>query len=385
MNNLTLVKAARFFAQLGFYHLARKILRRVDGDPRGIINPNCKIIHVYKKRLTSGGSSAGLNVSSDMTARCQREFGFDSTSIGVIDANCLDRILFNERPSHLVIKAFWVPVEKIALLAKKYPSCQFIITCHSNPSFLGQERRGFSDIGKILDLYNTYPNVHVAANNQDTATSFSSAFGALIPWAPNVICDHDQRMPHKDCCNNDFLDVGLFCALRPMKNILTQALAAIEAARELQVDLRLHVITDRVEMDGDNIAKSLRDMFAIVESDCVQLVEHNWMLHEDFLKLVAQMDIGLQVSYTESFNIVSFDFLSQNVPVVVGTSVSWAPREWQAPHDSVQGIKEKMIEMLTASWKKERYLHDAGVAALKIYNRNAIEQWIRLTDDAKKW
>ena len=387
MNNTDIVTIASLVAKFGFYDVARRVLGFADSDPVGSINPNCKIIHVYKQRLTSGGSSAGLNVSSDMTASCQRAYGFDSSSVGVIDSNKLDCVLFNERPSHMIIKAFWVPVEKLSLLAKKYPSCQFVVTCHSNPSFLGQEKRGFSDIGKIIALYLEHPNIHVAANNLDTATAFSSAFGAEVLWAPNVICDDSECMPGKTkgCEEEEFLDVGLFCALRPMKNVLTQALAAIEVAKALQTNLRLHVITDRVEMDGDNIAKSLRDMFAIVDSNCAKLVEHKWMSHDDFIKLVATMDVGLQVSYTESFNIVTTDFLSQNVPVVVGDSISWAPREWRAQPDSVASIKNKIIEMVTAEKAKKRYLRSAGHTLLDLFNRSAIEQWIHLTANAKKW
>jgi len=40
------------------------------------------------------------------------------------------------------------------------------------------------------------------------------------------------------------------------------------------------------------------------------------MEHNDFIRVVKSMDIGMQVSLSESFNIVAADFVSNGVPLV---------------------------------------------------------------------
>ena len=51
---------------------------------------------------------------------------------------------------------------------------------------------------------------------------------------------------------------------------------------------------------------------------------HPWLEREDFLALLSTMDISMQVSFTESFNIVSADATALNVPIVVSPEVYWA-------------------------------------------------------------
>jgi len=40
------------------------------------------------------------------------------------------------------------------------------------------------------------------------------------------------------------------------------------------------------------------------------------MDHSDFISIVKSMDIGMQVSLSESFNIVAADFVSNGIPLV---------------------------------------------------------------------
>jgi Ni,Fe-hydrogenase I small subunit len=77
--------------------------------------------------------------------------------------------------------------------------------------------------------------------------------------------------------------------------------------------LRLHINTARVEQKGENVLKNLRALFVDTRHE---LVEHAWLKHEDFVKLVGTMDICLQVSISETYNIVAADVVNQRVPVV---------------------------------------------------------------------
>ena len=54
-----------------------------------------------------------------------------------------------------------------------------------------------------------------------------------------------------------------------------------------------------------------------------ELVEYDWLTHDDFIDVVQSMDLGMQVSFTETFNIVTADFVNNNIPVVVSKEIPW--------------------------------------------------------------
>ena len=138
-----------------------------------------------------------------------------------------------------------------------------------------------------------------------------------------------------------WLDVGCFGAVRPLKNHLVQAVAAIRFAEAKGVPLRFHINAGRVEQNGGQVLNSIRSLFRELPS-YYQLIEHPWHSYENFIKLVRTMDIGLQVSLTETFNIVSADFTRCHIPIVVSESVSWAwPKIFADPLSSTD-ITQKM-------------------------------------------
>jgi hypothetical protein len=117
------------------------------------------------------------------------------------------------------------------------------------------------------------------------------------------------------------LHIGLFGALRPLKNHLQQAIWAEEFSQKLRRPLFLHVnITEHENNDTGSVLKNLRNLFKNSKS---KLVEHPWYSHANFLKLVKQMDLGMQVSFSETFNIVTADLVSQGIPVVASSEIEF--------------------------------------------------------------
>jgi hypothetical protein len=105
-----------------------------------------------------------------------------------------------------------------------------------------------------------------------------------------------------------------------MKNTLTQAVAAMIYADKHNQLLRLHINTERIEQKGDSALKNVRALFAGTKHE---LVEHKWLKHSEFVELVSHMDIGLQVSLTETYNIVTADFVAQSIPVVTSKEITF--------------------------------------------------------------
>ena len=120
-----------------------------------------------------------------------------------------------------------------------------------------------------------------------------------------------------------------------MKNQLIQAIAAIKYADQLGKKLRFHMNGVRTEQNGGNNLKNIKGLFSNTSHE---LVLHPWLGHEEFLELLANMDICLQVSLTESFNITAADAVSIGVPLVGSSAIRWLPRFSQALPDSVEDI-----------------------------------------------
>src|SRR5262249_47339800 len=73
-----------------------------------------------------------------------------------------------------------------------------------------------------------------------------------------------------------------------------------------------------------------------------KLVEHGWMDSAAFHALMRNMDLSLQVSFSETFNIVSADAAISNVPLVVSSEVYWAARIFKADPTDLGDMVAKM-------------------------------------------
>jgi hypothetical protein len=111
--------------------------------------------------------------------------------------------------------------------------------------------------------------------------------------------------------------------------------AAIKYANYHGKQLRFHINANRIEMQGSPVMHNLQGMFEQMANHGYQLIGHEWAPREQFLETCAKMDIGLQVNFSETFNIVSADLTSQGVPIVGTSEIPWSSRFWNAdPTDS---------------------------------------------------
>jgi len=121
-----------------------------------------------------------------------------------------------------------------------------------------------------------------------------------------------------------WIDICCFGAVRPLKNHMVQAFAAIEFAEKLGKQLRFHINAGRIEMNGSPVQNNLKGLFQHLHEKGHKLINHQWTPREEFLQLCSQMDIGLQCSFSETFNIVGADLTSQGVPLVGSSEIPWS-------------------------------------------------------------
>jgi hypothetical protein len=189
--------------------------------------------------------------------------------------------------------------------------------------------------------YQKFKNVFVSVNSKTTYKDFNNILPKKTIYLPNYypvnLFDKKNENFNKD---KNLLNIGCFGAIRPLKNQLYQAVAAIEFANSINKKLHFHVNVARVENNGDPVLKNLRNLF--INNPKHKLVEHSWLTHDEFIGLVRKMDIGLQVSFTETFNIVAADFVNNNVPVIVSDEITWVSNLYKAEPTESKSIINKL-------------------------------------------
>jgi len=97
------------------------------------------------------------------------------------------------------------------------------------------------------------------------------------------------------------------------------------------------------------------------------------MDHADFTKLTGTMDMVMQVSNSETFNIVAADAVSQHVPVLVSDEIPWLDSEYQANPNDVQEIAVQLQKIWLGSGNG--YLQADQLSLLRSYTHRSRELW----------
>jgi glycosyltransferase involved in cell wall biosynthesis len=175
----------------------------------------------------------------------------------------------------------------------------------------------------------------VSCNSGRALTDFSAFIPrekiAFLPnFYPVMFGSPDGEWPHSRHADGP-LHIACPGAVRPLKNHLIQAVAALKAARSLNRYLIFHVNSTRVECSGSNVLKNLRALFDGLPYG--ELVEEEWRDHGAFKDFLGTMDVVMQVSYTETFNIVGADAVAMGVPLVASPEIVWSDPRHQCPCD----------------------------------------------------
>jgi hypothetical protein len=174
---------------------------------------------------------------------------------------------------------------------------------------------------------------------------------------------------HKPKWEGGKLRIGCFCAIRPYKNVLTAAAAALEVGVRLRAnDLEFWISGGRMEGGGDTIMRAIEQMYKDVPR--AKLVAQTWQSWPAFLETVGSMDLMLQPSFSEGFNMICADGISRGVSTVVGDAIYWAPQNWVASTDSASDIANKAVALL----HDPGAIHE-GVEALIKHNNAALQNW----------
>lgn len=301
-----------------------------------------KILFVLKERMNYGahnsGVSYGLINSVKHVGDSLEPYGIESKISIVVDNNQIDREIYHYKPTHVFIEALWVLPQKFPILMKLHPKVKFNVRLHSNLPFLSQESIAFQWLKEYHQLSKQYPNFSVSANNMKLVNELNYALNFEIKYTPNCyILNKEIKLDTKSIGDN--LDIGCFSALRILKNLPSQAIAAIYVAKEMNKKLRFHINHTVFEQAAGGVIKNLRNMFAATK---YELVEHEWQNLKEFKHLIRKMDVGMQVSMSETYNLVSSDFISCGVPIVGSSEIEFLSPLYQAAPTNFNDIVDKL-------------------------------------------
>lgn len=346
------------------------------------MSKHLRILFLLKQKQTSAGwcgysdqpASSGLYNSATFVVSMLKSLGYIVELVHVVDANDIDREVHKFNPTHVVLEAIWVPPTKFKDLTRIHPKVKWTVRIHSEIPFLANEGMALT----WLLEYVKYVNVGIAANSLRALNELRAILSKSISthlldekvqYLPNFYPPITNIIGHpKD--DKLTLDVGCFGAIRPMKNQLIQAVAAVEAAEKMGKNLRFHINGTRIEQGGENVLKNIK---ALMEFTKNELVIEPWVDHESFLKLIAKMDIGLQVSFSETFNIVAADMVSVNIPVVLSSEVYWASSRCVADPTDSNSIARAILHVLDCRVSKA--IRSENKSGLRRASFQAKEAW----------
>ncbi len=295
----------------------------------------CKKNEVYSF-VTMTRRSCGLYNSTNFIVKALDKHGIHAEIIEVQDNNDIDREVSRFKPDIVIIEALWVVPEKFPVLFKLHPKVKWFCHLHSHMPFLALE-------GIAMDWIKRYAalGVGLIANSRPSYEALRCILseGELV-YLPNVYVN--KMHPTKPDVNPDEIHIGCFGAIRPLKNHLLQAMAAIKYAQKLDRRLVFYVNASRVETGGQPVLKNLKQLFEKLPQ--YKLVEMHWNEPEEFIRtLSTKIDIGMQVSLTETFSVVAADYTAAGVPMVISKEVYWGSKWSRAKDDSVRSIV-KLLE-----------------------------------------
>jgi len=344
-----------------------------------------KVLFILKRREDYNavvhshiGLSTGLYNSASFVHRNLIENGVLSKLVVVVDNNDIDREVTKFNPTHVIIEALWVVPSKFAVLEKLHPKVTWIIRLHSEMPFMAGEGMAMDWIGD----YSGFKNIVIACNSPRFYEEIASFLKRKNYWTDAKTSERVIYLPNyypqyfkSKSFNRDkeYIDIGCFGAVRPLKNHLIQAHAAIQFAENIDKKLHFYVNTGRIEMKGEPILHNLRGLFQHLYNRGHRMFDYGWLPHEEFLKCCGQMDMGLQVSFSETFNIVSADMISQGVPVVSSNELPWAAWGTTAVPTSTKDIVKKLeysykypqLNVLANQFSLTRYTNKTGKIWLK--------------------
>lgn len=308
---------------------------------------------------------AALNTAKVLNANSIRTSVFPAVSV----ADIATMLRGDSSITHVVVSAPWIAaMDWQQLLLGPFPKVRFAVNCHSNVGFLQADTGGVTKIRQYIDLEQGSLNFTVSANSRKGASWVRSAYRAPCAFLANLYYLDYSHKANRPVYSGGTLRLAAFGAQRPLKNMMSAAGAALVVKNELSVPLEFYISSGRAEGGGNTVVSAIQAMLTGIPG--VSLVQAGWSSWPQFRDLVRTMHCLLQVSYTESFNMVTADGVAEGVPSVVSDAIDWAPEYWRASVDDTEEIARVCRQLIF-----DPNAAGDGWFALERHNREGFAAW----------
>jgi len=332
-----------------------------------------KILFVLKRRNYGYGPSFGLINSVKFVCEALKQHKIDYKISIVTDANGIDKEVHDFKPNFVFLEALFVTPTKIIELLEKYKNkdTKWSIRIHSAVPFLQMEGIAITWLKEYFEISKVYKNFFISANSQKAIKELKLGANIDLLYAPNIYLLNEIKYNKKHQTHKE-INIACLGAIRPLKNILEQACAAIGFANQNNLKLNFYVNSDRNEQNGINVLKNLEALFINTKH---VLIKVPWMNHENLLKFLERIDLGLAVSFTESFCLQAGDYINMNIPIVTSKEITFVSRCYQAEPTDIEDI----INKLNYAWEIKRLgFNNSNKRLLEKHNKIAIKAWLDL-------
>jgi len=283
-------------------------------------------------------TSTGLSNNTRQCARVLRKAGYGAESITLDEIGDWTTFILERRPRMIVLGALCIPPERLAELAAAHTETRFVIRIHSNLPWLFQSTAEFPGALAVLDLARDRPNVFYSVVDPDEALRWRAA-GLPVIALPNVYGGEIAERPRPYNGPHPYVHLSAMFALRILKHAGGHVLAAATVNR--QVAVKLYVQTGRADSP-----KYARQMCLLANACDLLMPCEPYRKHAQFIEWLGDtIDVGLQLSATESFNYVALEHMALGIPVVASEAVRFCP--WRVNYEHTDEAAETVLRILS--------------------------------------
>jgi len=292
----------------------------------------------------------------------------------VQDGNSIDAAVFGYNPDFVFLEGLWVTPAKVQELMglAHHAGRRWVIRIHSEIPFLATEGVAMDWISQYLLMGATVapnaPRAHQQLVHLAKQLGLTDAqVEVQVPLLPNCYPTDFAPLAGLDTSAKTHLDVACFGAFRPFKNHLQQVFIADRFAQKLGLPLRFHT-NSRFDFGGGGNAKNVNDALINLGAEHVA---HVWEDRDTFLQSMAAIDVLLQDSMTETFNIVAADCVWVGRPMLVSNEISWAYPVYGDPQNV-----DKSLKALEFIWANKPFFIQKNRSRLKAFAKQAANTWL---------